>query len=144
MTNIFRQVLTIYGEAYTEWLGEDGYLYYMLEESEDLEVVGIKKGDIEINPSLIVGPMSSSKQDWRYTKALNIVAHGTPTRELILKEFINHFSDGKYRGILWGQVLRANFLKVKHFPQYKYSFGVLFVYLEPETIRLKINKDLFN
>lgn len=143
---IERVVFEFEGNIYTRWTDDMRINYYHLEENESMDILGIKTGDIEVNPSLI--KQGTFIQGGGVTTFLTISVLPPIHRSwpiISWDELVVATSQGdNFKSRVHGQIANTRFICVM-FPDSLASVLnlSLIVHSRPQDIRLKHNSEMF-
>ena len=142
-----RSLIMYEGKTYTKWIDQNGSLFFFLEESPDLDILGIKEGDIEVNNSMITNPLTNGR--FRVIKD-KILTHtfnnnkGIDTHSYLFDgRIIKETQSKDFKELVRGQIAYYDYICIPP-PVFTSIITIfLFVYTRPQDIRLKSNEGLF-
>ena len=129
------------GELYSSWI-EDGVAFYLIDENENMDILGVKKGDIDVNPSSLMKHSG-------YLVSTSKISHfpmGYFDSEQLGPEVVKFTKSEYFKKLIEGEVCISPYLCVrKQTRDYGYDLFILSLlfHKNPREIRLKSNEGLF-
>jgi hypothetical protein len=132
---------TYEGELYSSWI-EDGVYFYLIDENENMDILGVKKGDIDVNPSSLM----KHSDYMAYSSEIFYFPIGSFGFEQIGEEVVKFSKSEYFLKLINGEVSYSPYLcATESSKAYEVSVIILSVlfHRNPQEIRLKNNEGLF-